>query len=479
MISGLSDDAVSRMSPFATAAFGLRFPPDRWSELARGVASAGLELGVSDLSGWVESVLSGGATMVHLQALANHLTVAETYFLRHREVFAALAEQILPERFAMRQAQARSVRVWSAACASGEEPYSVAMIVRRSLPAVAHGGVAIFGTDLNSHVLARAGRGEFSEWSFRDTPAWVKASYFTRQPSGRYEIAPEIRHMVRFSRLNFADAVYPAEFGERGDFDAILCRNVLMYFSPEWQETIVRRLCRALAPAGWLIVGPCDLSMTQSQELGLRSAGPGIFQQRAAGVVFDDMAPPSAHPDVQPLPADWWKPALVSPAQEIATPVADFVAPRSIDPAVSSIDSPVLPSESDDALALAQAHADRGELARALTACDAAIAGDKLNPFLHYLRACILQEQNRFDEAAQSFHRVLYLDPQSIIGNFALGILAERQVRRNEARHHFAIAQRLLEGRNRGDAVPGGEGLTVGRLRALVETNLANNGSPS
>ena len=176
MNAGLSDEVLGRLGDFATATLGLRFPPDRWSELSRGVASAALELGIPDIAGWVDSLLNGGAGEADVKALANHLTIPETYFFRQRDTFTLLSETILPARLARRREQARPLRLWSAACSSGEEPYSIAILVRRLFPQVAPGAVVIHGTDINSHVLARAQRAVFSEWSFRDTPDWLKAA---------------------------------------------------------------------------------------------------------------------------------------------------------------------------------------------------------------------------------------------------------------------------------------------------------------
>lgn len=477
MNNPLPDQVAAQLSEFATATFGLRFPPDRWGELARGVASAALDLGIPDLDGWVQALLSGTTTPRELEALANHLTISETYFFRQRDTFDALAEKILPERVAVRAAQARPLRIWSAGCASGEEPYSIAMFVRQRLPDLPAAGIEIFGTDLNSHVLARAARGVFTEWSFRDTPPGLKGTFFTRKPNGRYEISPEIRRMVKFSRLNFAEPFYPPEFGEREEFDLILCRNVLMYFSGDWQEKIIARFCAALAPGGWLIVGPCDIAAPQCLELNLRNKSPGIFQKRegrlAAGTTpANEVNPPialGAPEREEPVP-----PSATRSSQEDSP--GFHWGGSSLErahPAPDPIASPAGPSEETVAIsARAQQHADRGELAPAREACDEAIALDPLNPALQYLRGCILQEQKQLPEAAAAFRAVLYLDPQSVMAEFALGCLDEREGRRAEARRHFAAVLRLLSERNRGDAVPGAEGLTVGRLRAVVEHSL-------
>lgn len=150
MSAALSDDLLARLSNFATESFGLRFPPDRWSELARGIASAALELGIADLEGWAESLVGGMRLPEQLVAIANHLTISETYFFRQRESFDLLESEALPARLAERRQHVRGLRIWSAGCASGEEPYSVAILIRNRFPEVVPETVRILGTDINS-----------------------------------------------------------------------------------------------------------------------------------------------------------------------------------------------------------------------------------------------------------------------------------------------------------------------------------------
>lgn len=470
MIPPLSSDLLSRLSGWATAEFGLRFPPDRWSELARGVASAALELGIPDLTGWAERLVTTQPASEHLRAVANHLTISETYFFRQRDAFELMEKQIFPERLARRAQQNRPFRVWSAGCASGEEPYSVAMLIRQRFPHVHSKAVVIVGTDINSHVLSRAARGIYSEWSFRDTPDWAKKNYFTRSARSRFELAGEIRHMVRFERVNLAAAFYPAEFSEAGDFDVILCRNVLMYFSAEWQDRIIRRLVRALAPEGWLLAGPCDVTSAQVADLALRSSRPGVFQKMAG-----DLAPRAIRPLVFP-PLALQPPAPLAVSEPAFVPMVE-TPPAAVPLAVVPASAPELTTSatnSEVASTRARLHANRGELDAALAACDEAIALEKANPEYHYLRACILQEQNRLAEAAESYHRVLYLEPHSVMAQFSLGIVAERGGREAEARHHFARVLRLLERANPVEPIPGSDGLTAGRLRAVIQNMLAD-----
>lgn len=464
MSSPFSEDLLARLSVFATAEYGLRFPPDRWHELARGVASAALELGVSDLQGWAENLAAGVLGAEDRMSVANHLTISETYFFRHPETFVALEKEILPGRIAERRKEMRPLRIWSAGCASGEEPYSVAILLRHKFAELRPDSIAISGTDLNSHVIERASQGLYSEWSFRDAPPWLKPTYFERTTRGHYRLSPAIRDMVRFSKLNFAAPLYPAEFGDRADFDVILCRNVLMYFSAEWQDKIIRRFTRALAPGGWLLVGPCDVTAAEAVELRLRGSAPGIYQKRgdgAADVVETPFAPTASFPVSSAVfPAVAQKVSAAVEVSSVPAPPADV---RSTKPAED-------PTEALSARALTLAN--RGELAEALDACDRALAADKLNPAFHHLRGCVLSEMNRLTEAEQAFRQVLYLDPDSVMAEFALASLAQRAGRAAEARHRYTVVLRLLSTHPRGEAVPQGDGVTVARLQEVVERTL-------
>lgn len=472
MTPAFSDDLLSRLSGFATNHFGLRFPPDRWRELGRGIASAALELGISDMDGWAEHLLIAYPPEEHLNAIANHLTIPETYFFRHRETFTLLEKEIIPARLAKRRAQGRPLRFWSAGCASGEEPYSLALLLRHAFPELSADSFVIQGTDINTHVLRRATQGLYTEWSFRDSPEWVKPFGFTRKANNRYELNPSLRAAVRFSKLNLTAPLFPAEFGERADMDVVLCRNVLMYFSAQWQNTVIKRLSQAMAPGAWLIIGPCDISPQQAQDYDLTLKGAGVFQKSPTSKARLDFTAPFVPPPAL-LPAYLPEAPILDPGEiapdvpavsEIATPADASLPPVG--------DIPAAPIAVENGKADAWACANRGELDLALNACDASLIEDRTNPDFHYLRGCILQELERIPEAIASFNRVLFLNRDSVMAHLALATLASRQEDPETARHHYSLVLRILKSHNPGEAVPGSEGLTVGRLRSVVEKSL-------
>ena len=223
---------LSTVAALVSERMGLYYPPDRAGDLARGLQKTAADLGFADLHSFVTHLLSEQFTQREVQALATHLTIGETHFFRSPDLFSMLESWLLPELIAAQQNAGRRLRIWSAACASGQEPYSLAILLSRLIPKVETWDLTILATDINPDSFALAKTGEYTQWSFRGTPSWVINNYFTKLLDGRYRIDSSIRDMVTFRYLNLADDLYPAPAIGMCDFDLILCRNVLMYFSP-------------------------------------------------------------------------------------------------------------------------------------------------------------------------------------------------------------------------------------------------------
>src|SRR5262249_44046280 len=172
-------------------------------------------------------------------ALVAGLTVGETHFFRNEPQFAALESHVLPELIA-RHALDRRLRVWSAGCATGEEAYSLAILLIRLLPDIAAWDVSVLATDVNEDALSRAREGVYGRWSFRGVPDHLPAEFF--QADGeRLSVRADVRGLVRFERLNLVGDAYPSAATGTVELDLILCRNVLIYFGPEAMGAVVRR----------------------------------------------------------------------------------------------------------------------------------------------------------------------------------------------------------------------------------------------
>jgi len=211
MMPGPVNDAQwSLFSEFIARSMGLHFPRERWDDLQRGLAGAAQEFGQKDAAACIDWLLSAPPTKGQLQVLANHLTIGETYFFRDQPTLEALAEHILPPLIRARRGRERRLRIWSAACCSGEEPYTLAILLHELLPDLTDWHVTITATDINARFLHKAAEGIYGDWSFRGAPAWLRSRYFKRTADGRYAIVPEIKRLVRFAHLNLVEDVYPS-----------------------------------------------------------------------------------------------------------------------------------------------------------------------------------------------------------------------------------------------------------------------------
>src|ERR1700677_3592051 len=178
-IDVVPDALWRRVSEFIAQHTGLDFRDERRLDLQRGLAAAATEFGLADAAGCAEWLLSASLTRPQFHVFASHLTIGETYFFREKKAFDALAEHVLPELIRRRRGRNQRLRLWSAACSTGEEPYSLAILVRQLLPDWRDWSVTILATDINERSLQRAAAGIYGEWSFRESAAGVKERYFT------------------------------------------------------------------------------------------------------------------------------------------------------------------------------------------------------------------------------------------------------------------------------------------------------------
>ena len=256
---------------------GLDFRGRRMRNLERAIAGAALGDGVLPLGAYLARLAQLADESPEWRRLASDLTVCETYFFREHPCFEALAESILPPLIERRRAGGfPSLRLWSAGCSSGEEAYSLAILVDRLLPDRSDWAITILGTDVDVAALDRARRGVYREWSFRTLPAGMRERYF-RADGDAFELDRGIKEMVTFEPLNLAADTYPTLVSNTTSFDVILCRNVLMYLTREAQQRVLARLQRALAPDGWLGVGLIEATVDRRGRLVPAGVAPGVF----------------------------------------------------------------------------------------------------------------------------------------------------------------------------------------------------------
>lgn len=464
----LPDTLLSELSGLLAERIGLHFPKERWGDLDRGIVAAARVFGKVDAPVCARWLLSAPLTRTQIEILAGHLTVGETYFFREKRSFEVLEQHILPALLHTRAE--KQLRIWSAGCCTGEEPYSISMLLDRLIPSPETWNITLLATDINPEFLRKAREGVYSDWSFRDTPDWFRERYFNRGKNASYEVHELIRKRVTFAYLNFADDVYPSVTNNTHSMDVIFCRNVLMYFSAERAKKAVENLYRSLLDGGWLIVSPTETSNSLfSAFTAVEFPGVVLYQKRvgvepriaAAGYPIPVCVAPPGNSDL-PLVSE-------SIAAEVTRSVSvNAPPPEAVHATTKQDDSPNSPAF------MARACANQGQLTEAVKWCEQAIAADKLNPVNQYLLATIQQELGWNAAAMQSLQRALYLDPDFVLAHFVLGNLCQLQGRRHEAERYFDNALALLHAFPHDAPLPESEELTAGRLMEIITSMRSN-----
>jgi len=486
-------ETLDRVSKYIAAHFGLNFPPERYKELEKGLISAAREMDCHDVKECIQEILSAELSSEQIEVLASHLTIGETYFYREYRNFDVFRNHILPELINSRKDNERKIRIWSAACSSGEEAYTIAIIIRELLKNIQDWNVTILASDINIRALKKAGQGIYTEWSFRHVPPGFKEKYFTKMADKKYEILPVIKKMVSFSFHNLIKDSYPSLHNNTNAMDVIFCRNAIMYFGLKERQEVVRRFYQSLSNGGWLFVSPAETSQQlfaqfatvnfpgailyrkiseQTKKTGYRKP-----KQTSSVSMRRFVLRPGSESEATKrkiLAAESLK--KVQPEQLQATykdALDNFLKGR-YQEAIATLEQLITQNKNiNEATALmAKAKANQGKLCEALEWCEKVLTMDKLNPSLHYLRATILLEQDKVEEARQALNRVIYLDRNFILAHYTLGNLAHLQGNRAAAERHFKNALDLLKNCKQDDVLPESEGVSAGRLREIVASML-------
>lgn len=487
--SALPELDWSRLSELIAETMGVDFPRHRWSELRYRMARAEKEFGFTDTQACVDWLLAAPLSKAQVQVLARCLTVGETYFFRERQTLEVFSSTLLPDLIHRRRGHQQHLRLWSAACCTGEEAYTLAILVRQGLPDLADWNIKILATDINQQFLGQAAAGLYSEWSCRHVPADLLERYFKRTADGRYAVVPEVRGMVSFAPLNLVEDTYPARVTDTDAMDTIFCRNVLIYFAPANILKVGEKFNRALNEGGWLAVSPVEAAAESFPQFAVSNfPGAILFRKgmaKLAGSRLPARAPPvrpdaiAQMPKMEPGAVTLARPPPIQAGVSIA-PVAAVAAKRTSSHATATayfdrglyseaIDVLLaLASDQKDNLPvvslLARALANQGRMAEALTWCELWIVADKLDATAYYLRAAIQLELANPEQARQSLQWAIYLRPDFVVAHFALGSLARSRGKRHEANRHFGNTQQLLAGLPPAFLLPESDGLTAGRL---------------
>jgi chemotaxis protein methyltransferase CheR len=264
---------------------GVTLGDDQRAHVERRLRERLMTIGADDFREYYRYLRFDPAGVGEIEDAAESVTTHETYFFREEYQLSAFRDEVLPGLYEQR-ADARRLAIWSAGCSTGEEAYTLAMLLLDA--GIPRGWeVRIFGSDLSRRVIAHARRGVYGSSSFRACPDPIRKRYFTQLDEG-WAISSEVRALCHFGQLNLVDAARVALIGR---IDVIFCRNVLIYLDPTARSAVVEQFYRRLTPGGYLLLGHSEslLGTTTSFEPVVLSSD--LVYRRALGTAGASIPP--------------------------------------------------------------------------------------------------------------------------------------------------------------------------------------------
>ncbi len=268
----MTKDDFSRVSNYIYNELGIKMPPEKQVMLQSRLLKRLSELKINSFKEYLDFVFSKASKDHELIKMIDLVTTNKTDFFREPGHFEFLADHVLPELIESKKK--RKIKIWSAGCSSGEEPYTLAMVLTdylRDHPSVEF---EILGTDLSMRILEKAYYGVYATDRVANLPLSIKQKYFlkSKNPEDKtVRVVKNLRSKVTFQRMNLMDGSYPVDY----DFDIIFCRNVIIYFERDTQEKVINKIMNHLRPKGYFFIGHSE-SLT-NMNVPVRNVKPTIF----------------------------------------------------------------------------------------------------------------------------------------------------------------------------------------------------------
>ena len=450
------DPWYGRLKEHLIATTGLAYYADKDDDLASRLAVRIAQHRLSGCAAYLALLAEGPQAEPERDALIETLTIGETFFFRHGELFDALRRIVIPDLVARNQAT-RRLRIWSAGCSVGAEAYSLSIVLRRDFAAALAGwDVTILGTDINRTFLARAREGCYEDWALRNTPEEIRRAHFVRQGSA-WSIAPEYREGVSFQYHNLVAHSFPSLVNNLFAFDLILCRNVTIYFAADIVRKVVSQLHESLADGGWLAVGHAEPNTELFRAFRTVNTDGAVLYQKS-GVAAGGVATPAV-PEAAPQAAGgtWTPPVL-----------PDVPAISDITRRLTPLGSPAGVAD----IAAIRALADRGDWQAADRLCHAAQLRDRLNPAVYFYHALVLEQTGRHTDAERALRQAIYVDRSFVLAHYYLALLLQKQRHFPAAARSFENVLQLLATIAPEAVFAEGDGITADELSKLTRMHL-------
>ncbi|MFN2537262.1 MAG: CheR family methyltransferase [Mycobacteriales bacterium] len=400
----LSNEQFEALRALLSRAAGLVFDEARRESMAYSVAERMRAAGLRE----VPAYLSRLEDPVERQHLLDEVTIQETHFFRNPPQIRALRLHVLPELLRHAEENGRRLRIWSAGCSTGEEPYSIAMLLRELLPSTAGWDVKVVATDVSSRAIAAARTGRYGARAVQMASPEELARHFMAAPDGGHEVRPEVRELVEFRHHNLVTEAVPFAPSER--IDLILCRNVTIYFGRDTTRALMSRLHHCLRDGGYLFLGHSETLWQVSEDFRLVTLGTGDSAAFVYRRIDKKAERRAVLPDRRTVDEGAMPPVEERRVESRRTALAAV-------PVVAGVDTLVQQARSALAAGL---YAEAAQLA-----ADASVQAP-LRAEAFYLRGLALVDLGRDEDALVELRKAVYLEPERGFAHFLLAGIMDR-----------------------------------------------------
>ncbi|HCF27154.1 MAG TPA: chemotaxis protein CheR [Cyanobacteria bacterium UBA11049] len=440
------------------------------------------------------------------------LTIGETYFFRDRGQINLIKNKILPELITKNRNNCHKnkdkkpcLKIWSAGCSSGEEPYSLAIIVKQLIPDLSDWNILILGTDINPESIEKAQEGIYDSWSFRQVEPQIQKQYF-HQRKMRWEVDRQIRKLVKFRCMNLSQEAFPNQF-DLHNIDIIVCRNVFIYFNSVAIATVLEKFYQTLIPGGYLIAGHTELhgqnlgqlqpiifpgSVVYQRSENLQVASSSGSNSSASKLLLKSDSPQentsikqksvlnlNSSKNVMQTPTQGrslsQNPAPETAYQSVLKQAEIFFHSGEYARAIQAAKQVILlqPKHFDAYFLTAQAWANLGESEQAIQYCQQALQVDNLSEKAYYLLAHIAEEKGDKEQAKALFKKIIYLTPSSIGAYLEISSIYAKEGDIDRAKKMLNTALELLNNLSAEEYVESYHKITASELLLQVKAILS------
>jgi chemotaxis protein methyltransferase CheR len=391
-----------------------------------------------------------------LQKLLRFLTVGETSFYRYQDHFSALQKLLAATPKSSR------LRIWSAGCSTGEEPYSIAMTIMETFADCQQRDIRILATDINNYSLKRARDGVYRPWAVRNMDKRHLDRYFDRTGES-YIVTDQVKSLVEFSHLNLSSGNFPDPARDITELDVIFCRNVTIYFTPATTRRIMAKISASLKPGGYLFLGHSEILTGISSDFDRHRHGACFYYRKLEAALPVSGLLKSRTLPVLPFTRSAGAPQTVSPdPEELHRQAVRLFDEENFSGAEELVEKILqsLPAHPGALVTKGFILANKGRFPEALALCSDVLASHDLLADAYFLKGLLLDITNRPAEAVDEYRKAILLEMGFVMAHYHLGRLYVRLDRHSDGVREIRNSLKLLEKARPESIIPFSGGLS-------------------